>query len=298
MEAPKWAAKNPLGILALFIFLIYSVSSLLFALSAEELGSRHKEIVIWFITLFPLLVLIVFYRLVSKHHEKLYAPKDYKQAGEFGKIALELRGREFARKYPSQSNNELNVTQDNEGVQVSGNIPFTALELTSDAAVVFEPQGSLAQALPQGKISFKPELAFGNDVVRAYVAESLAFQDLQERLQGAVMRQVRFQGNSGRSLPFDGLIESAMNTVLVDVTIVREKGFSVAEAAGRLLEGLNAVAHRREWTAVRAVFIYDLGYEKPDAQERDRLCASFSEKGVDLVFYTLAELVEKFGFVV
>lgn len=75
-------AKNPLGIIALFIVLIYGFACLVVGASSHlEAGERTP--IIWFMVIFPVIVLGVFSWLVSCHHKKLYAPSDYKNEEHF-----------------------------------------------------------------------------------------------------------------------------------------------------------------------------------------------------------------------
>lgn len=78
----KSLARNPLGIIALFIVLIYGFASLVVIFS-EELSPAAQLPLIWFLALFPVAVLGVFARLVSQHHNKLYAPSDFKDESHF-----------------------------------------------------------------------------------------------------------------------------------------------------------------------------------------------------------------------
>jgi hypothetical protein len=75
--------RNPLGIVALFISLIYGFASLLLGSAADKLESPERWPLIGFIVLFPFAVLFVFYKLVTKHHGKLYSPGDYKSDDAF-----------------------------------------------------------------------------------------------------------------------------------------------------------------------------------------------------------------------
>lgn len=69
-------AGNPLGIIALFLVLIYSIASLTF-MFAKNLPQSLIPYFVIFILTYPVVVLVAFYRLVTKHHTKLYAPKDF-----------------------------------------------------------------------------------------------------------------------------------------------------------------------------------------------------------------------------
>jgi hypothetical protein len=79
----KDLVKNPIGIIALFISLIYGFANLLLGATATSLTSDERHPLILFIVLFPVVVLVVFYLLVSRHHGKLYAPGDYKDDKSF-----------------------------------------------------------------------------------------------------------------------------------------------------------------------------------------------------------------------
>ena len=82
----KDLVRNPLGIVALFISLIYGVASLLLGATASSLQPDERTPLIAFVTLFPLVVLGVFYLLVTQHHGKLYAPGDFKNDDSFLRI--------------------------------------------------------------------------------------------------------------------------------------------------------------------------------------------------------------------
>ena len=69
-------ARNPLGVIALFVVLI-EVVAVLFASSGANL--RHDEImpIIYFVVFFPVIVLMVFAWLVAYHSGKLFSPSEY-----------------------------------------------------------------------------------------------------------------------------------------------------------------------------------------------------------------------------
>lgn len=74
---------NPLGIIALFIVLLYGIAGFVLGTSVGTLASDERKILIWFLVIFPFIVLIVFAWLVSQHHTKLYAPKDFSSDDTF-----------------------------------------------------------------------------------------------------------------------------------------------------------------------------------------------------------------------
>lgn len=83
----KGLTKNPLGIIALFISLIYGFACLVLSTSLKNLQGQTERIpLIWFIIIFPILILIAFTYLVVYHHEKLYAPSDFEDEKNFVKV--------------------------------------------------------------------------------------------------------------------------------------------------------------------------------------------------------------------
>lgn len=68
--------RNPLGIIALFIVMIYAMAG--FVTTTATLSPFERLILVIFLTVFPLIVLAVFYMLVTRHSDKLYAPRDFR----------------------------------------------------------------------------------------------------------------------------------------------------------------------------------------------------------------------------
>lgn len=85
-DTAKGLARNPLGIIALFIVLIYGLASLVVGFSSRLEGGDRLPL-IWFLVVFPCLVLVIFAWLVSQHHTKLYAPSDYKGDEAFVEVS-------------------------------------------------------------------------------------------------------------------------------------------------------------------------------------------------------------------
>ncbi|WP_260706170.1 response regulator [Edaphobacter flagellatus] len=86
-ETAKGLARNPLGIIALFIVLVYGFACLVTAFSSS-FTAEQKTPLIYFLVGFPVLVLSVFCWLVSKHSGKLFAPEDFKNEENYMKMQM------------------------------------------------------------------------------------------------------------------------------------------------------------------------------------------------------------------
>ena len=82
----KGITKSPLGIIALFIVLVYGFASLVVAFGNNL--TDHVAPLIYFMVCFPVIVFGGFLWLVSKHHNKLYGPSDFKDEENFLKTQI------------------------------------------------------------------------------------------------------------------------------------------------------------------------------------------------------------------
>lgn len=97
-ESAKGFTKSPLGIIALFIVLVYGFASLVvgaisvgFSKEASEASAtllQHLTPLIYFMVFFPVIVFFGFLWLVANHHNKLYGPSDFKNEDNFLKTLM------------------------------------------------------------------------------------------------------------------------------------------------------------------------------------------------------------------
>lgn len=88
-ETAKSLARNPLGIIALFIVLVYGFASLVTAFAGSFTAGERLPL-IYFLIIFPVLVLCVFSWLVSKHSGKLFAPSDFRNEDNYVKMQMSV----------------------------------------------------------------------------------------------------------------------------------------------------------------------------------------------------------------
>jgi len=69
-------ARSPLGVIALFIVLIYSIATMFMGLAAANFPDSLRAPLVWFVVLFPVMVLAVFTWLVICYPINLYGPSD------------------------------------------------------------------------------------------------------------------------------------------------------------------------------------------------------------------------------
>lgn len=78
-------ARNPLGIIALFIVLVYGFACLVLGLAGSWTAMERVPL-IGFLVLFPVIVLGAFTWLVANHSGRLFAPSDFRNEDNYVKM--------------------------------------------------------------------------------------------------------------------------------------------------------------------------------------------------------------------
>jgi hypothetical protein len=220
-----WTARNPLGIIALFISLIYGMSALLLGTTVGTLSPTNQTILVWFVVVFPVAVRLAFLWLVAKHHRKLYSPADFRS--DEGFLAEPAEPRHLGAKF------------DQEVRQIEGEAaPLPPADSEAPTAPVESDAGSQAgRASASNFIDTNSVDARRSAVATAYVAESLAFRELEEEFRGSVRQHVRVSTAAGRYMEIDGLIETSNVTYIVEVKLFR----STASIRSRIRQAVNQI---------------------------------------------------------
>ena len=73
-------AKNPLGIISLFVFFIEAIATVSLNIAIDSVYAGH---IVWFIILFPTMIVFLFFGTLWIKRESLYAPMDYSDPKTF-----------------------------------------------------------------------------------------------------------------------------------------------------------------------------------------------------------------------
>lgn len=268
-DTAKGLAKNPLGIIALFIVLVYGIAGLVLSVAAKSLSADQKTIMIWFLAAFPFAVLFVFAWLVANHHSKLYAPEDYRTDESFWhatppesqRIRLKAEVDALADNEPPDENREISVTA-------------PAAESVGDSgAAVAATRRDL-----RGKV---------------LVSEELALREIEREFGVAVNRQA-----SVGVTEFDGVFARSGHGYGVEVKYVRGKRIN----PGAICQQLNAAAASvarlgwRNFGIVLALVVDGLtGRQLEQQVDALREALAGLNGPVELRVYQLSELQERYG---
>lgn len=203
--------KNPLQVLALFILLCYAVASLFFGMSKITFDGCERKWIIAYITLFPVLTLGVFYRLVVKHHKKLYAPFDFRSDDSFWRI--EATSKDIVIKKDKEFQDELMKRSEDEEIQQPNN---SSQNITSHTA--YSPQ-----LMSSNTPSIQPFYSRKNDrsnfdEVKSWVVKNISKQEGIELIENVTIRK-----NNQQRFYFDAFCRGEDILYVAEIRVVRSE---------------------------------------------------------------------------
>ena len=68
-------ARNPLGIISLFVFFIEAIATISLRIAVDTDYIGH---IVWFIILFPTLIVLLFFITLWSKRESLYSPMEFR----------------------------------------------------------------------------------------------------------------------------------------------------------------------------------------------------------------------------
>lgn len=210
-DGMKGLTRNPLGILAIFLGVLYGIAGLLLGVDTLPLSQANQDRLTWLVLIFPFVSLGVFGWLVSKHHTKLYAPHDYRSdEGFFGS---------FQPTTTAEAHQKL-IDEAAAADEVEEAAASAEAAVVDDAPkpdnsdVVGDLAASSSENARKDRMS---SIAVNADRRRQiYLCESLIMDILQKEFP-SLQRQVKFVSKSGRAVLLDAVVPSAQQIILIEV---------------------------------------------------------------------------------
>jgi hypothetical protein len=273
-------SRNPLGIIALFIVLVYSIAGIVFGVSANRLTEAQLTIFILFIVGFPCLVLMIFRELVIDHTAKLYGPGDYRSDDAFLKRLSPEESRQKRRE---------EIEEDSKAEAIPGE--------TTDNSIK-QPIEEKDKALDEDKKTLKKVSSWLNvDAAKKsfnyFVAQELALRKLESELNVTISREVSIGIGVTHHKVVDGYAKMEDGDILIEVKYIHSLSTKIViESFFRLVREYSKTDPR-----VRAI-VYFVCSEISIAEEvRRRISLKFFDPptNVELRVTDLESLQKEFG---
>lgn len=260
-ETAQKLARNPLGIIALFIVLIYGFAALVISISGSNLTPDQRWPIIWFLVIFPVIVLFVFTWLVINHHMKLYAPSDYRNDENFLQMIS-----------PSDHVERLNK-------EIASDLENETLD---------PDESQITEEKSEDKI---------RNIRSEYIrAEGFVLRQLEVDLGTSIKRQVAL--GKDKDNVFDGIIIKGNVLTMIEIKLFRRSGFpnrsiekivTQAEIAKLLFSLKNQ--------EMRLIIAIVIDFDETNNKMRDRISRLIGNPSipVDVRYFKLSDLKQRFG---
>lgn len=263
----KGLASNPLGIIALFISLIYGFACLVVVGGSTNLTDDLLTVLVWFLVLFPCLILVSFLFLVVFHHQKLYAPSDYRDESNFF-VSMSTEKRK--KKLEEEFEDSVNVNNEDETSTVR-----------KDIKIEKPDNAGFKMHAPEVMIQDKKDYA---------LFEELAIKKLESEYNTTINRHVQmYIGNN--VLEVDGLFYVKNRTNLIEVKYA--KGNRISLATLKRIESNLPIIHSIEGSRYKyiVVIMHHEGFgneirKQIETRYKDEDCIQFR-------FYNIEKLQEE-----
>jgi len=85
LSRDRWTPKNPLGVIALFVFLIETIATISLHAVADK---PFAVVLVWFIVAYPVGIALCFFLLLWFKREALFGPMDFADQSDFSRLLL------------------------------------------------------------------------------------------------------------------------------------------------------------------------------------------------------------------
>lgn len=266
--------KNPLTIIAIFAAIAEISGTAVLPFIATE----NQATYVWFLIVFPILLIVLFFLTLNLNHRVLYAPSDYQNEDN------------FLRSLPRATYAEKVLKIEAELAEVEA--PTVLPEVPVSSA----PSQETPEAPP---ISYQT-LVRRSTQATYMLAEELIFRKLSKEFSSEIQREVKLGSLGGRYI-FDGIVRDKGVTTVVEVKFLRHSALlaqlretlSRIHETAKLLPGEQAANFR----VLLAVASDDSTFNQERiAAQLDKFRSEFPFP-IEVRFYNLADLEREFNIV-
>lgn len=304
--------KNPLTVIAIFS----AVAEISGTTILPFISTENQSTYIWFLMLFPTLLVIIFFITLNFNHKVLYAPSDYKNETNFLRSFRSATAQEKIEKLKE----EIEETEAVEGTGVDSATVMADASITAGATVVAEAavieavKKEDAPASPTTPREIKLDLnslpaSHGRtneerqiDVMANYtLAEKLSILKLSKDLDLDFKNDVRFNANGSRPYIFDALAVKSNEIHGIDVKLVLGNLPNIKALFGSLEKMELAILKIKNETSKDFILHYVLVLDKSPIN-KESFIKDLAYSIIDYPFkvkihvFTLSDLINEYQF--
>lgn len=271
--------KNPLTIIAIFA----AIAEISGTVVLPFIATANQATYVWFLIIFPILLIVMFFLTLNLNHKVLYAPSDYQNEDN------------FLHSLPRATAAEKVLKIEAEFGEIDANLRGEA-----------EPQSTTIHSIITSDVSRNTDppsfqSLFSRSVPAKHIfAEELIFRRLSKEFSTEIQRDVKL-GSLSDSYFFDGIVRDKGVTTVVEVKFLREGKLSemqLKETFSRINETVKFLPNEQA-TNLRVLLVIasdDNSFNQESIGEQIDSYRNELSFPVEVRFYNLARLALADGF--
>lgn len=271
--------KNPLTIIAIFA----AIAEISGTVVLPFINEANQSTYIWFLIVFPILLIILFFLTLNFNHKVLYAPSGYQNEEN------------FLHSLPRATATEklLKIEAELKDVEQSPSAP-------TENTPVLPPTGTVSAEKTPSPILLFEHSSRASSQAMYLLTEELVFKKLGREFAGQIQREVKL-GPIGSQVIFDGMVQDKGITTGIEVYVARDP-INIAkrakEASLRIEDWAKLATqyHLKNFRVILAIASAnpELNQEKIESIFKPRFAAA--PFPVELRFYKLGDLERVMNF--
>ncbi|MFA7346503.1 MAG: hypothetical protein WCZ86_01965 [Desulfurivibrionaceae bacterium] len=270
--------KNPLTIIAIFA----AIAEISGTVVLPFIAPTNQSLYVWFLIIFPILLIVLFFLTLNFNHKVLYAPSDYQNEDNFLRSLPKATFAEKVLKIEAEIAEEETVAKD---LPKPETVPATIVGATTSTT---------------RNSAFSYQTLVRRSTQAAYMlAEDLIFQKLSKEFSTEIQREVKLNSLAGRYI-FDGIVRERGVTTVIEVKYLRNalmSGTQLRDTLARIQQSVKLLpAEQTSNFRVLLALATDEGGVSHGrvAEQIDHYRKDFSFP-IEIRFYNLAELEREFN---
>jgi len=263
--------KNPLTVISVFAGLAEIAGTLVLPFVSEN----NQVVYIWFLMLFPALLVVLFFLTLNFNPKVLYAPSDFSDEKNYMDLFRPTSTSEKFRKL------EVEMSEQEEEIPAKPEAGESQTTLTKQAAL----------SAKERMLSYMQRDARS----RYILAEELVIDRLASEFHAFPRRDIAFRHRHGSEI-FDAVFEDKNGLILVEMKFFSEKGYPqrMRTTFDKLQDAYNSMP---EGVRENSRFLLAIAYEMPEKManrirhELEGMRSDFSVP-IEIRTYDINELIE------
>ena len=210
-ESIKSFLRNPIGLLGLLALLFDSIIGIVLSVGLDKLQNPYERLpMIWFLIIYPILVLALFACLAIFSPRHLYSPQDYGNAESF----IKATEKQTQKRREKEAEEIIKEDQKNDSPNKSHDSPDSQKELTANDKV---------ESMKQRKEKLSNSLS---------EAERLGLQTAENLLNIPLTPNVLFSNDGRREIEIDAFHQKDGVFTIVEIKLTKNHNWRVAVERG------------------------------------------------------------------